>query len=368
MHPKNFRYLCLGFVIVLLFQSCKSERTKSENCKVSEDEDIHDGSDRTVEVEKRYYFALGSVPLGKSYAALPDPYNCTVNQTCEVDSDCNKCFPNLEMAFHYGIDDVPYGPVCQNETRKNSSDEHEGRCACGVERCFSYSTDKKTGKRFYYCGPCGYVGASCAVRPCVHPLAECRSGFCECIEQGIFYNLAFCYIPYFGAKVIVQMFISTLIIVSLCGVLAYSYHRLSSSRRRYFRRFNSWRRSSVVRESPPEDTPPTYDDVVEKVPSYQDALEMENSTLQGNDNPAFEDDEGPPPSYEESAVHSVRPSGNRSSCGPSTHTNRVASLEDDNDQSRVRSPSDGLSINPAVSEEQPIEQPIRDALGEYRRQ
>lgn len=27
-------------------------------------------------------------------------------------------------------------------------------------------------------------------------------------------------------------------------------------------------------QSPPDDIPPTYDDVVEKVPSYQDALEM----------------------------------------------------------------------------------------------
>ena len=27
-------------------------------------------------------------------------------------------------------------------------------------------------------------------------------------------------------------------------------------------------------QSPADDTPPTYDDVVEKLPSYQDALEM----------------------------------------------------------------------------------------------
>ncbi|XP_068206804.1 uncharacterized protein [Palaemon carinicauda] len=378
MYPKCLRLLGFSFIIILLFESSSGCKSDPGNCDAGEDGESSVGSGgNLVEIEKEYYFILSSYNLGRSYGVFPEQYNCTVNQTCTVDSDCYQCFPNWEMAFKYGIEDVPSLPFCPNETTPILP---KGLCTCGIGKCVSYSTDRASGKRFFYCGPCGYVGASCANHSCTHPLSTCKDGFCECVENGIFYNMAYCYIPYFGAKVIIQMFISTLIIVSLCGVLAYSYHRLSSSRGRYLRRFNSWRRSSVVRESPPEDTPPTYDDVVEKVPSYQDALEMENIATQGNDNPAFVDDEeGLPPPYEESISHVINPSGNSSSVATldaatdvaSVATfdaaTEVASLPEDSDQPGIHSPMEDSPVNSVASEEQPIGQPIRDALGEYRR-
>ncbi|KAK3857155.1 hypothetical protein Pcinc_036581 [Petrolisthes cinctipes] len=108
----------------------------------------------------------------------------------------------------------------------------------------------------------GWVGSQCnANQTCTHRLAECDSGYCECIKDGTFYDLSYC--------------------------------------------IHTFPFPSTTPQDPENDTPPTYDDVVEvedKLPSYQDALEMvakEGETNGGVANPSFQPDSLPPPTFQE---------------------------------------------------------------------
>nr|XP_027227885.1 uncharacterized protein LOC113819865 [Penaeus vannamei] len=124
-----------------------------------------------------------------------------------------------------------------------------GRCTCGEGRCVSYSRDMSTSSVYYYCGPCGWVGARCVESNCTHEQAKCSNGYCECVQGGLFYDLSVCYYPSFGKTMIIEMLVSSLIVVAMCGVLAFSYNRLSRSRQRDDGSSTfPWRRGSGSRE------------------------------------------------------------------------------------------------------------------------
>lgn len=220
--------------------------------------------------------------------------------SCFNDSVCIACLPDLDVALMQNSP-LPAAPFCDIDRNATGP----GRCTCGEGRCVSYSRDSSTSSVYYYCGPCGWVGARCVESNCTHKQAECSNGYCECVQNGLFYDLNFCYYPYFGKTMILEMLASSVIVIAMCGVLAFSYNRLGRSRQRDDSSSTfPWRRGSRSRESPASDTPPTYDDVVDKLPSYQDALKMSPKAddNEGITNFAFEMElsPAPPPPYEES--------------------------------------------------------------------
>ncbi|RXG62379.1 hypothetical protein Avbf_14394 [Armadillidium vulgare] len=120
------------------------------------------------------------------------------------------------------------------------------------------------------------------------------------------------YFSYYGYEIALQLAISTCIAIALCLLVASIYNAVGFRRPTAHARLETILRSeNGVRESPPDDIPPKYDDVVEDLPSYQDAIKMfesspRNETV-GIVNEAFEDDvnssqeevrkEDPPPAY-----------------------------------------------------------------------
>lgn len=205
---------------------------------------------------------------------------------CSSDADCYLLNYNDTNAYHSNVVHAPYCQVSDN----NSMD---GYCTCG-NYCVSHSKDSKDDHLFYYCGPCGRMGSSCSYSvPCNHTLSTCTSGYCTC-ESGEFYNLYYCMIPYYGYEKALQVAIATCIFVAVCLLAAtiYSslYRRPQGRIHPYILRLLMRRANQGTRESPPGDTPPKYDDVVEEPPSYQQALELEKDKdgQGGEENHGFE--------------------------------------------------------------------------------
>ncbi|XP_071550788.1 uncharacterized protein [Panulirus ornatus] len=270
--------------------------------------EVHDGEQGAegggdglvhVKVTERYFLLWDRMSVKprrcwSNFTLNVESVECTNNATCAN----ALCDLNIALSYPSNLPSAPYCilPAAQG----NESTTKLGHCTCGPSRCLSYSLDSShNGNPFYYCGPCGWVGSECVNTSCTHYMAECRSGFCECISDGSFYDMTYCYIPFYGKEMALGMFIATSIIIIFCAALAYGCQRLTRRRERGYP--ESWFRGSITRESPPDDTPPTYDDVVEKLPSYQDALDMFNKDDSdgGLSNPAFKSYSSPP-SYHES--------------------------------------------------------------------
>ncbi|XP_042866614.1 uncharacterized protein LOC122249621 [Penaeus japonicus] len=269
---------------------------------------------------------------------------------CSEDSECEDCLLNLDVALMQNSD-LPTAPFCDIDSNSTGP----GRCTCGEGRCVSYTRDMSTSSVYYYCGPCGWVGARCVEHNCTHNQAKCSNGYCECVQEGLFYDLSFCYYPYFGKTMLIEMLASTAIVVAMCGILAFTYSRLGRSRERSDSSGFPWRRSSTSRESPASDTPPTYDDVVDKLPSYQDALNMspkENGN-EGLTNFAFEmeNSPAPPPSYEESKQQKTEKEA--------ATTENVQPIKETLD---VDSPAPINQSQSRDDKSQPIEQPLQNAM------
>nr|XP_045625500.1 uncharacterized protein LOC123774881 isoform X2 [Procambarus clarkii] len=244
-----------------------------------------------LEVHQRYLL-VWNAPTSGPRSSLVELEEDIESVECTSDANCTAALCGLDIALSYDTS-LPSRPYCNYSPEDKEPHHHHhhgaGHCTCGPGKCVSYSRDfYSNGEPFYYCGPCGWVGAQCYNTTCTHPLAECKGGYCECVNNGIFYDLTFCYIPFYGKQLAVGMLVTTFVIVLICCVLGYSYHRISNRRQR--RLPESWFRRSVRRQPPANDTPPTYDDVVDKLPSYQDALQMntKESSDVGLVNVAFE--------------------------------------------------------------------------------
>ncbi|ROT70800.1 uncharacterized protein [Penaeus vannamei] len=295
---RTINLLCLS-LLTLLIHACGGNVVVLENeggtgrepCVVGENGEMVNCDD-TIEVryDLLWNSNIATYEFNDDLASVP----------CSNDSVCRACLPDLDVALMQNSP-LPTAPFC--DVDRNATEP--GRCTCGEGRCVSYSRDMSTSSVYYYCGPCGWVGARCVESNCTHEQAKCSNGYCECVQGGLFYDLSVCYYPSFGKTMIIEMLVSSLIVVAMCGVLAFSYNRLSRSRQRDDGSSTfPWRRGSGSRESPTSDTPPTYDDVVDKLPSYQDALKMSPKADDngGITNFAFEMElsPAPPPPYEES--------------------------------------------------------------------
>ncbi|XP_042222531.1 uncharacterized protein LOC121866861 isoform X2 [Homarus americanus] len=211
-----------------------------------------------------------------------DDIPCALNTTCEA------AFPNIILAMEIGKDSpVPTRPICTRQ----------GSCSCGSDRCVSFSRQFGHDTTFYYCGPCGYVGSQCRNNTCTHELATCSGSYCQC--HGTFYEFSYCKIPYMGYETALQLAIIICIVIACCLLIASIYSMIIGRRLRMIpRRLRRRRDEDGNQESPADDTPPTYDDVVENLPSYQDALQMaEVNPDEGITNPAFDKHDPLSPPY-----------------------------------------------------------------------
>ncbi|XP_045110495.1 uncharacterized protein LOC123504207 [Portunus trituberculatus] len=285
---------------------------------------------------------------------------------CSDDEPCINSLPGIEYALSYDSD-IPSKPYCYVPDSNTST----GHCTCGIGHCVSYSRQHQTGDPFYYCGPCGIVGSQCKDTICTDMVGECRGGYCECIEDGTFYDMSSCYIPFYGQDTLINVIIGT-ICVLLCIIgLAYSYHRLRSRRLRRGSIYSERGSGPARRESPSDDTPPTYDDVVEKLPSYQDALEMSHGSEEGFTNAGFEGDEAlssaPTASPNSGAVTL---SQTKATFHAHTSSSPLCTDAEDVEDQETNEKEKCSNITPQVTEEQkglgtqPIEQLLHNVLQE----
>ncbi|XP_050730054.1 uncharacterized protein LOC127005306 [Eriocheir sinensis] len=217
------------------------------------------------------------------------------SKNCTIDANCTATLPGLEEALDYDSD-LAYSPYCNTpDDASNATTPSYSvyKCTCGKGLCVSRTLDSGTDMLLYYCGQCGYVGSECMTTRCDHELAECRDGYCECIQEGTYYDMTYCYIPFYGQEILINVLIATSILLLCCATLAYGYHKLGNRNLRRTSLYSERGSGTGRRESPPDDTPPAYDDVIEKLPSYQDAIQMfeKGDAERGLTNPAFEGDE-----------------------------------------------------------------------------
>ncbi|XP_063591573.1 uncharacterized protein LOC134768740 [Penaeus indicus] len=373
--------VCLS-LLALLIQSCGGNVVVLENegraergpCAEGErGEEVNCGEDDTIKV--RYDL------LWNSDIATYEFNDDLASVSCSNDSTCQACLPDLDVALMQNSP-LPTAPFCDIDSNATGP----GRCTCGEGRCVSYTRDRSTSSVYYYCGPCGWVGARCVESNCTHKQAECSNGYCECVQNGLFYDLNYCYYPYFGKTMILEMLASSVIIIAMCGVLAFSYNR--SRRRDDSSSAFPWRRGSRSRESPASDTPPTYDDVVDKLPSYQDALKMSPKAddNEGITNFAFEMElsPAPPPPYEESMQQKTEEEENMPQ---KTKKEKNMPQKTEEEESVQQKTEEGATVtengrnaqpftgnpegdSPAESNavlSQPIEQPLQNAMHDLQR-
>ncbi|KAK3888002.1 hypothetical protein Pcinc_007914 [Petrolisthes cinctipes] len=179
---------------------------------------------------------------------------CTVDQItcnpedipCSLDHECNDIFPHLDLAVALSVDTtLQPEPICL-----------------------------------------GFLGSRCVNDSCTHNRSHCGNSYCSCDNGGIFYELSYCAFPSIGYQAALQMAIFICIIIALCFIAA-SVYSVILSRRRLTRipetmirqrrpngDENDNNNNEATSQGPAEDIPPTYDDVVDKLPSYQDAVEM----------------------------------------------------------------------------------------------
>ncbi|KAK4312761.1 hypothetical protein Pmani_015849 [Petrolisthes manimaculis] len=312
------RFLLL--LLLLLLAVPRLGHCEEDGGKVSEQEDQtqkqqqeqeEEGKQQVVisysdDIQQKYVVVWADAPpkTTREWSTRENSNPDLTSVNCTSDENCTDVLIGLDLALSYPSN-LPSSPYCEYVNLKE--DQDVGQCTCGPGRCVSYSHSySDNGEPFYYCGPCGWVGSQCNVnQTCSHRLAECDSGYCECIKDGTFYDMSYCYIPYYGKRLALEMLISAGIIVLCCAILAYGYTRLGRRRSRSSSYLERWTRGSITRQDPENDTPPTYDDVVEvedKLPSYQDALEMvakEGEMNGGVANPSFQPDSLPPPTFQE---------------------------------------------------------------------
>ncbi|XP_068207621.1 uncharacterized protein [Palaemon carinicauda] len=203
---------------------------------------------------------------------------------CQMNDDCTPALPGLAIAIGTGSK-IPKSPICvlpDNDlgnhdaiSKKNSS----GHCSCGPGNCVSYSMEYGSDIPFYYCGPCARLGSQCSNGTCDHEMAECREDYCQCYKSGFFYEFNYCEIPFVLYEtslqiciIIIIAIVSLLIVTSLCTAIGLD---------RYWRNRRS---SSGNSEVSNRDTPPAYDEVMDSLPSYQDALQMAQEDNGNHDN------------------------------------------------------------------------------------
>ncbi|KAK8393223.1 hypothetical protein O3P69_013317 [Scylla paramamosain] len=293
---------------------------------------------------------------------------------CTNDRPCIAALPGVETALSYGSD-IPSKPYCYVPDPNYTT---VGHCTCGELRCVSYSREYPNGDPFYYCGLCGNMGSQCKEIPCTDELAECRGGYCECENDGTFYEMSSCFIPFYGQDILINIIIG-IICVMLCGIgLAYSYHKLCNRRHRRGSIYSERGSGAARRESPPDDTPPTYDDVVEKLPSYQDALKMSGTheSEEGFTNPGFEEDEASsltPTAHKDSlnsgaVVLSQTKATFQAKALDHTNSSALRSGAGDVNDTETNEREKSSSTTPQITEEQrdlgtqPIEQLLHNAL------
>nr|XP_045625503.1 uncharacterized protein LOC123774882 isoform X2 [Procambarus clarkii] len=174
----------------------------------------------------------------------------------------------------------------------NHSGEHTGTCSCGRGRCVSYSKQFGRNTKFFYCGPCGYMGSECRNRSCTHEMGECLGNYCECSGNGVFYEFSFCTLPYKGYETALQIAIILCIAIATCLLIASLYTVLIGRRLRRIPERLRGLRERDINEGPVNDTPPTYEEVADKLPTYQDALRLaQESDPDGVHNLGFEDED-----------------------------------------------------------------------------
>ncbi|KAG7165248.1 hypothetical protein Hamer_G025173 [Homarus americanus] len=263
----TWRNICFTSVLLFFFL-CHPGLCESDG-----DDGGGDG-DRSLMVAaiSKKYMMVWSSPndkLGSSWSDFNDDIDSVL---CTSDLNCTAALYNLDLALSYESP-LPSKPYCvlQN-TGDEGSNPEVGHCTCGAGRCVSYSRSYSLDNAvFYYCGPCGWVGAQCTNHSCTHALAECRGGYCECTNDGIFYDLTYCYIPFYFKSMAIEMLVSTAVIAMVCTIFAYGYHRFNARRQRGYP--DSWFRSNTRREEgeggktndafEPDDIhlPPAYGDV-----------------------------------------------------------------------------------------------------------
>ncbi|XP_047483496.1 uncharacterized protein LOC125035267 isoform X1 [Penaeus chinensis] len=211
--------------------------------------------------------------------------------SCQTDEQCYIHLPNLDIALAKNSN-FPSAPYCNKSANTSSL----GHCGCGEGKCVSYTKEFGRGTILYYCGPCSYVGARCSDdSTCQHELAECRDNFCACKNGGDFFEFSYCEVPHLGLEVAVNMAFVVCIAISICLVLASSYGIISMHRLRrlpgLIRYLQSHQRQC---EPATEDLPPKYDDLVDKLPSYEEAIftiQKNPSVAAGRKNLAFDPQE-----------------------------------------------------------------------------
>lgn len=185
---------------------------------------------------------------------------------CTTHEDCKAALPGIDTALGLGST-VPKEPFCK--FTDNSSWNSSGHCSCGPDYCVSYSMQYGKDMPFYYCGPCARIGSQCSNGTCAHEMAECREDYCQCVKSGSFYEFYYCEIPYVLYETSLQIciivtivIVSSFIVSSLCTAAGLD------------RCWQNRRSSGSNSETYNGDAPPAYDEVMDNLPTYQDALQM----------------------------------------------------------------------------------------------
>ncbi|XP_064082147.1 uncharacterized protein LOC135198486 isoform X2 [Macrobrachium nipponense] len=183
---------------------------------------------------------------------------------CMTHEDCRDALPGIDTALGTGSP-IPKEPFCKYNSSWNSS----GYCSCDPDYCVSYSMRYGKDMPFYYCGPCARIGSQCSNGTCAHEMAECREEYCQCIRSGSFYEFYYCEIPYVLYETSLQiciiitiLIVSSFIVSSLCAATGLD------------RCWQSRRSSGSTSETSDGDAPPAYDEVMDNLPTYQDAVQM----------------------------------------------------------------------------------------------
>nr|XP_045625501.1 uncharacterized protein LOC123774882 isoform X1 [Procambarus clarkii] len=234
-------------------------------------------------------------PVAEASFCTVDQNNCILEEiSCSSDDNCWAALPMLQLAMDLGKDSsIPSRPFCTTDTAmSNHSGEHTGTCSCGRGRCVSYSKQFGRNTKFFYCGPCGYMGSECRNRSCTHEMGECLGNYCECSGNGVFYEFSFCTLPYKGYETALQIAIILCIAIATCLLIASLYTVLIGRRLRRIPERLRGLRERDINEGPVNDTPPTYEEVADKLPTYQDALRLaQESDPDGVHNLGFEDED-----------------------------------------------------------------------------
>nr|XP_053644303.1 uncharacterized protein LOC128696895 [Cherax quadricarinatus] len=222
-------------LLLLVFDSCHAERSVGG-----------DGVGPPM-IQQKYMVMWTEVATGP-FSVWVDNNDDLKSIACSSNDNCTAALYGLDVALSYDTS-LPSEPYCRfAHSEHQDHQDGLGYCTCGPEKCVSYSREyNNNGEPFYYCGPCGWVGSECYNTTCTHPLAECINDYCECLNYGLFYDLSYCYIPFYGKELVAVMLITTIIVVILCTFLAYGYHRLRNRSRRGFP--ESWFRGNVTRQS-----------------------------------------------------------------------------------------------------------------------